>query len=255
MQDLAALATVDVIVVARGGGSVMDLMAFSDETLCRTVALLGVPVIASVGHHTDRALIDDVAAASCSTPTHAAEVAVRVDVAAARAATSTAAERLAALGQRALVTRARRLADAARAPERHVARQRAALHQQTRELRAAAARQRATRQDRSDRHLLVLQRKAAAAGLAHGRAVRDARAAPAELRRAASHTLASRRRDLERLRLALAGHDPELTLRRGYALVEDGDGELVTTAARARAAGAVSVRFHDDRVRARIEDE
>ena len=76
MQDLAAVANVDVIIVARGGGSVMDLMAFSDETLCRTVAMLSVPVIASVGHHTDRTLLDDVAAVSASTPTHAAESAV-----------------------------------------------------------------------------------------------------------------------------------------------------------------------------------
>ena len=78
LRDLAAVGDVDTIVVARGGGSVMDLMAFSDETLCRTVALLPVPVIASVGHHTDRTLIDDVAAVACSTPTHAAETAVRV---------------------------------------------------------------------------------------------------------------------------------------------------------------------------------
>ncbi|MEA2495680.1 MAG: exodeoxyribonuclease large subunit [Thermoleophilaceae bacterium] len=76
LQDLAVVANVDVIIVARGGGSVMDLMAFSDETLCRTVAMLPVPVIASVGHHTDRTLIDEVAAVSCSTPTHAAEAAV-----------------------------------------------------------------------------------------------------------------------------------------------------------------------------------
>ena len=78
LQDLAAVGGVEAIVVARGGGSVMDLMAFSDETLCRTVALLPVPVIASVGHHTDRTLIDDVAAVSCSTPTHAAETAVAI---------------------------------------------------------------------------------------------------------------------------------------------------------------------------------
>ncbi|MCW3012618.1 MAG: xseA, partial [Solirubrobacterales bacterium] len=76
VQDLAAVGGVDVIVVARGGGSFADLFAFCDETLCRTVALLPVPVIASVGHHTDRTLIDDVAAVACSTPTHAAEAAV-----------------------------------------------------------------------------------------------------------------------------------------------------------------------------------
>ena len=62
LQDLAACAEVEAIVVARGGGSLADLFAFCDETLCRTVALLRVPVIASVGHHTDRTLLDDVAA-------------------------------------------------------------------------------------------------------------------------------------------------------------------------------------------------
>ena len=77
---------VEVVVVARGGGSLADLFAFCDETLCRTVALLRVPVIASVGHHTDRTLIDDVAAVSCSTPTHAAETAVPLHCGEARAA-------------------------------------------------------------------------------------------------------------------------------------------------------------------------
>ena len=79
LQELAAVEAVEVVIVARGGGSLADLFCFCDETLCRTVALLRVPVIASVGHHTDRTLLDDVAAVSCSTPTHAAEEAVPVD--------------------------------------------------------------------------------------------------------------------------------------------------------------------------------
>ena len=91
LQDLAACAEVEVIVVARGGGSLADLFAFCDETLCRTVALLRVPVISSVGHHTDRTLLDDVAAVACSTPTHAAEAAVPVDCREARAALHAAA--------------------------------------------------------------------------------------------------------------------------------------------------------------------
>jgi exodeoxyribonuclease VII large subunit len=94
LGDLAAVGEVEVAIVARGGGSLADLLCFCDETLCRTVALLGVPVIASVGHHTDRTLLDDVAAVSCSTPTHAAEAAVRVDCGRARAEQATAARRL-----------------------------------------------------------------------------------------------------------------------------------------------------------------
>src|ERR671938_368630 len=66
LRDLAALPEVEIVIVARGGGSLADLFAFCDETLCRTVALLRVPVISSVAHHTDRTLLDDVAAVSCS---------------------------------------------------------------------------------------------------------------------------------------------------------------------------------------------
>src|SRR5207248_480255 len=94
LRELAALEQVEVVIVARGGGSLADLFAFCDEALCRTVALLRVPVIASVGHHTDRTLIDDVAAVSCSTPTHAAEAAVPIDLAAAREQLTRGARRL-----------------------------------------------------------------------------------------------------------------------------------------------------------------
>ena len=99
LGDLVAAAGVEVVIVARGGGSLADLLCFCDETLCRTVALLGTPVIASVGHHTDRTLLDDVAAVSCSTPTHAAEVAVGIDCARARTEQVRAAAAAARSGQ------------------------------------------------------------------------------------------------------------------------------------------------------------
>ena len=86
IQDLAAQPEVEAIVVTRGGGSLADLWAFCDETLCRTVAMLRVPVISAVGHERDSTLIDDVAAVACSTPTHAAEAAVPLDCLAARGA-------------------------------------------------------------------------------------------------------------------------------------------------------------------------
>ena len=140
LQDLAAVEEVEVVVVARGGGSMADLFAFCDETLCRTVALLRVPVIASVGHHTDRTLIDDVAAVSCSTPTHAAETAVPLHCGEARAAVAARAGRLAVHARRAVIERARHLAHLSRAPGEHVARERRALHQTLREARASATR-------------------------------------------------------------------------------------------------------------------
>src|SRR5580698_4401503 len=107
LGDLAAVGGVEVAIVARGGGSLADLLCFCDETLCRTVALLGVPVISSVGHHTDRTLLDDVAAVSCSTPTHAAEAAVGIDCGAARAELTLLARRLREHGARALSGRER----------------------------------------------------------------------------------------------------------------------------------------------------
>jgi exodeoxyribonuclease VII large subunit len=62
---------VDVIVMARGGGSVEDLLPFSDETLCRAVAACRKPVVSAIGHEPDTPLLDHVADLRCSTPTDA----------------------------------------------------------------------------------------------------------------------------------------------------------------------------------------
>jgi exodeoxyribonuclease VII large subunit len=62
---------VDVIVLARGGGSVEDLLPFSDETLCRAVADCRTAVVSAIGHEPDTPLVDHVADLRCSTPTEA----------------------------------------------------------------------------------------------------------------------------------------------------------------------------------------
>ncbi len=221
------------MIVARGGGSLADLFAFCDETLCRTVAMLRVPVISSVGHHTDRTLIDDVAAVCCSTPTHAAEVAVPVDCRAARA--ELAGSRAAPARPRSCrrrSTRARTLAHLSRAPADHVVRHRRQLHQLLRELRASARRVLDGGRSQTGTQLRVLARSQV---------------------RAQSSDTVKRRRELERLALALAAHDPARTLARGYALVEARDGEPLGSAAAARVAGAVSLRFHDGTLPARVD--
>jgi len=234
LADLASVGDVDVVIVARGGGSLADLLCFCDETLCRTVALLKVPVIASVGHHTDRTLLDDVAAVSASTPTHAAEAAVGVDCARARAEQAHAAQRLSQHARAAVLVRARSLASLARAPATHVARERSRLHQQLREMRAASRRRVESERELCTRRALVLGRKA-------GSTLRDCRT--------------RRPQELASLALALAGHDPQRTLERGYALVRTADGELLTSAAAARAARDVRVRFSDDELRALISEQ
>jgi exodeoxyribonuclease VII large subunit len=68
---------VDVIVLARGGGSPADLLAFDDERLCRAIFACGVPVITSIGHTKDRPNCDRVAAAFAPVPAKAAELAIR----------------------------------------------------------------------------------------------------------------------------------------------------------------------------------
>lgn len=78
-ESLAALdrhPEVDVIVLARGGGSVEDLLPFSDETLCRAVAACRTPVISAIGHEPDTPLVDHVADLRCSTPTDAGKCVV-----------------------------------------------------------------------------------------------------------------------------------------------------------------------------------
>ncbi len=254
LGDLAAIPEVEVVIVARGGGSLADLLCFCDETLCRTVALLATPVIASVGHHTDRTLLDDVAAVSCSTPTHAAEEAVRIDCLQARATQVEVARRLSDHGRRAVqarsrqaakaarlrehgrtavLTRAHRLSLLSRAPGLHLDRQRRRLHQQLREMRAGARRRLGQERRDVSKRALVLSRKAASSLF------------ECEQRRPA---------ELQRLALALAGHDPQRTLERGYVLARSAGGAPVTSAAAARAAGELQLGFADGVVPARVEE-
>ncbi len=72
LAELQADPTVDVIVIARGGGSVEDLLPFSDETLIRAVADCRIPVVSAIGHEPDSPLLDLVADVRASTPTDAA---------------------------------------------------------------------------------------------------------------------------------------------------------------------------------------
>lgn len=64
---------VDVIIIARGGGSFLDLMVFSDEALVRAAAAAKTPIVSAIGHEADRPVLDDVADLRASTPTDAAK--------------------------------------------------------------------------------------------------------------------------------------------------------------------------------------
>lgn len=73
IAELDALAAVEVIVVARGGGAVEDLLPFSNETLVRAAAACRTPLVSAIGHETDTPLLDLVADVRASTPTDAAK--------------------------------------------------------------------------------------------------------------------------------------------------------------------------------------
>lgn len=72
LVELDAIDDVDVIIITRGGGSVEDLLPFSEESLLRAVASARTPVVSAIGHERDRPLLDEVADVRASTPTDAA---------------------------------------------------------------------------------------------------------------------------------------------------------------------------------------
>ena len=261
----------DLLIVARGGGSVEDLWAFNEEVVVRAVAASTIPVITAVGHETDTTLVDFAGDHRAPTPTAAAERAVpvlaeltfalgslglRVDRAAARLLTARA-ERTAALAKclpspRTLLgLRQQRLDDLAeRLP---------------RALRSGAAAWRA-RFERAggalQLRLLARRRTLAAAALTTGtRALDNAartllareaellarRAAPLRpyiLSTASAHAaaaLATQARLLETL-------SPLAVLGRGYAVVRDDDGHVVKSASDAWARRRLTIQFSDAKV-------
>jgi exodeoxyribonuclease VII large subunit len=256
IQGLAARPEVEAIVVTRGGGSLADLWAFCDETLCRTVAMLRVPVVSAIGHERDTTLIDDVAAVACSTPTHAAEAAVPLDCVAARRDLGRAVSSLQRVREGAIGARARHLAALARGPARALQRERSGLNQKIREIRASSERGLAARAGFQRRIATVVLDRARRRGVERtAAAAAEERRRGAAIERSATRALERRREALRRVAVTLRAHDPERTLERGYALAETAAGEPVGSAGAAVAAAAVRLRFADGRVNARIEGD
>lgn len=73
LRELDANPDIDVIIIARGGGALEDLLPFSSEELVRAVAACSTPVVSAIGHEADRPILDDVADLRASTPTDAAK--------------------------------------------------------------------------------------------------------------------------------------------------------------------------------------
>jgi exodeoxyribonuclease VII large subunit len=143
LSALSAEPEVDVVVVARGGGSFEDLLPFSDERVVRAVAACPVPVVSAVGHEQDTPLCDLAADARASTPTGAARLVVpderelRADLTRLRTALGRDMRRTLERGRQSLQTDAQRLT---RAPALLLERKRARLDALAGRLRALSPR-------------------------------------------------------------------------------------------------------------------
>ena len=196
---------IDVIVIARGGGSLEDLLPFSDESLCRLVSACFTPVVSAIGHEQDVPLLDLVADVRASTPTDAAKCVVP-DV----GEQATAVRQLRQRARRALIGR----------------------------LAAEQARIEALRSRPA------LRDPSAAIGVREG----DVAALLARARRTTEGLL-------EREEHALSAHlarvralSPAATLARGYAVVQQEDGNVVRDASRVSPGERLAVRLAEGRL-------
>jgi exodeoxyribonuclease VII large subunit len=221
---------VDVLIVARGGGSIEDLWAFNDERVVRALAAMPMPVIAGVGHETDVTLADFVADRRAPTPTAAAEMAapVRDELLGA----------LTALAQRLAARVAYRL-------QQHDQRiDRLSLRLARPGQRLAQARH--ALQGLGHRLARALGRLLALVGAAPPRAQE-------RLRGAAARRLQSERARLQTLEGRLAALDPARVLARGYVFVLDAAGRPLLSARAVQPGQALALRWHDGTVPARAD--
>jgi exodeoxyribonuclease VII large subunit len=240
----------DVLIIARGGGSLEDLWPFNDEAIVRAVAASAIPVISAIGHETDTTLIDHVADWRAPTPTAAAEraVPVRADLLAETASLLARQRRAIA---RVMQDRTLRLQSASRAlpkPDDVLAIARQKLDGATNRLPASL---RANVQ----RHGLALARIAGRLTLQpQKQKLAEARRRVPDLMSRSTRALQvqlSRKRDrlnAESKLLASLGY--KAVLARGYAVVKDNAGKALLTAANVRPGSAITIEFSDGEVSA-----
>ena len=247
----------DVLILARGGGSLEDLWAFNDEALVRAIRASAIPVVSGVGHEVDFSLADLAADQRAATPTAAAEL-VSPSGEHLRQRVLALAQRLGAAGRRRLDGLGQRLDTATRHlrllhPAAALQRQGQALGSLGRRLEAAMA-----------AHLDLSRRRLAPAGLrlraaSPGRGLAGRRLALVGLRRrlglAVGRALEHRREGLAVAAQGLDARSPLATLARGYALVtRAADGAILRDAAAVAPGERIQARLARGALVCRVED-
>jgi len=253
LRQLASVPDIELVIVARGGGSLEDLWAFNEEPLARAIASCRVPVISAVGHETDFTIADFVADLRAPTPSAAAELAlpvaseltIQLQLLERRLARGMETEfrgcRLALERARARLGDPRRLIDQKRqAADDLIAR----AHQS---LRAQLGRQRTG--------LRALETRLYRAH--PQRRISDQRAALVTLERrlaaAADTLLLRRRRMLEGICAKVETLSPLKVLERGYSLTRGADGRLISGVGDVTAGEKVTVTLRDGELDTRVE--
>ena len=254
-SDMAAGGPVprpDLVIVARGGGSVEDLWSFNDEAVVRAVAGCSIPVISAVGHETDTTLCDFAADVRAPTPTAAAEMAVPVrrellaGIEALGARTLRCAHRYRERGSERLMSLTVRLPGA----ETLLASQRQRTDELGERLRRGLGKVLADARGDLAHASAALRPPLLAARVGRSRdRLNAARLDP----RLVARPLADARDRLDRLWRIADSLNPDRVLQRGYARVESRSGGSVTTTGDAQREAALTLVFVDGRVDVRVE--
>jgi exodeoxyribonuclease VII large subunit len=232
----------DLVIVARGGGSIEDLWSFNEEVVVRAIADCPIPTISAVGHETDTTLADYAADRRAPTPTAAAEIAVPVRAELAATLADFAARKKRAILRPVQLGRERLQARADRLPKRE-----ALLEPHAQRLDDLAERLRRGLRDRAaqGREQLSNLRLAPAALRRNLREAQRALAGQKLVPALVERPLAERRQRLAALaRLAEQLH-PDRPLQRGYVRVTGPDGRTITDSAVAAGESTLTLKFRD----------
>lgn len=246
----------DVLIVGRGGGSIEDLWCFNDECVVRAIRASAIPVVSAVGHEIDHTLCDDAADLSVATPSHAAKAVFRPRTEL-LAGVETLRHRLSLSVTRALDAARRRLAAAA--DSRAFARPETVLAEHAHTVTLLEQRMDTVLRNALTAHRLRIasapaRLTAALQNAAARRRLQLSTLAPRPAAALTERTAAARRR-LETLAAKLSALDPTAVLQRGYALVRNDEGVIVTRAAQLHAGDGFSARFRDGSVHAVVRED